>query len=125
MNEFDFDKFEKHIPEFTRRLKEQMQTRLFNPIAPDFKVEVNVFEQSRGHGKRISVETSDIAEHMNFNMFAEVRLHNFGGGVCKDKTDLFWLPIDWRWESEGGGSNGTTAFTVFVNDSGEIVKVRD
>ena len=125
MKEFDFDKFEKHIPEFTARLKEQMQTRLFNPISPDFEVEVNVYEQGRGYGKRIAVETTDIAEHMNFKMFAAVYLHNFGGGACKDTPDTYWLPIDWRWESKGGGGNGTTAFTVFVNDSGEITKVRD
>ena len=123
MSEFDFDKFEKNIPAFTARLKEQMQTRLFNPIAPDFEVEVNVYEQGRGYGKRISVETSDIAGPMNFKMFATVKLHNFGGGVTKD-APLYWLPIDWRWGSFGGGGNGTTAFTLFINDSGEITKVR-
>jgi hypothetical protein len=124
MKEFDFDKFEKHIPEFTARLKEQMQTRLFNPIAPNFEVEVNVYDQGRGYGKRISVETSDIAEHMNFSVFATMGLHNFGGNVVKDGP-LYWLPIDWRWSSKDGGSNGTTAFTVFINDKGEITKVRD
>ena len=125
MSEFDFDKFEKNIPAFTARLKEQMQTRLFNPIAPDFEVEVNVFKRGRGSDKRISVTTSDLAENMNFKMFATVGLHDFGGSVCKDQTDLFWLPIDWTWGHFDGGSNGTTAFTVFVNDSGEITKVRD
>jgi len=125
MNKFDFDKFEKNLPEFTARLKEQMQTRCFSPIAPNFEVEVNVFDRGRGYGKQIRVETSDFAKHMNFNMFAKVRLHNFGGDVVKDEDNLYWLPINWRWESAGGGSNGTSAFTVYVNDDGEIVRVRD
>ena len=125
MKEFNFDKFEKHLPEFTARLKEQMQTRCFNPIAPDFEVEVNVFEQGRGYGKRISVLTTDITKHMNFNMFAEIRLHNFGGSVSGDGDSLYWLPIDWRYEHKSGGSNGCQAFIVMVNDDGEIVEVRD
>ena len=124
MEEFDFDKFEKHIPEFTARLKEQMQTRLFNPIAPDFEVEVSVYDQGRGYGKRIKVATSDIAEHMNFAIFASVGLHDFGGNVVKDES-LYWLPIDWTWSHKDGGSNGTTAFTVYLNDEGEITRVRD
>ena len=125
MEEFDFDKFEKHIPEFTARLKEQMQTRLFNPIAPNFEVEVNVYDQGRGYGKRITVVTTDIAEHMNFKMFGEVGLHNFGGNALKDDPHTYWLPIDWRWQNVDGGSNGTSAFTLYVNDSGEIVRIRD
>jgi hypothetical protein len=124
MKEFDFDKFEKHIPEFTARLKEQMQTRLFNPIAPDFEVTVSVYDQGRGYGKRIAVETTDIVERMNFKMFDEMRLHNFGGNAVKNSRK-YWLPIDWRWQNFGGGGNGTTAFTVYLNDSGEITKVRD
>lgn len=125
MEEFDFDKFEKHIPEFTARLKEQMQTRLFNPIAPDFEVEVSVYDQGRGYGKRIAVTTTDIAEHMNFKMFGEVGLHNFGGSTLKDEAHKYWLPIDWRWQNIDGGGNGTRAFTVFLTDNGEITKVRD
>lgn len=124
MSEFDFDKFEKNIPEFEARLKEQMQTRLFNPIAPDFDVEVSVYDQGRGYGKRIKVATSDLAKHMNFNMFATVGLHAFGGNVVKDETS-YWLPIDWTWSHKDGGSNGASAFTVYVNDDGEIIRVRD
>lgn len=125
MKEFDFDKFEKHIPEFTARLKEQMQTRLFNPIAPAFEVTVNVYDQGRGYGKRIAVETTDIAEHMNFKMFEKVYLHNFGGDALNDEPNTYWLPIDWRWEHVGGGSNGCRAFVMYLNDRGEILKVRD
>ncbi len=124
MEEFDFDKFEKHIPEFTARLKEQLQTRMFSPIAPDFEVEVNIYTRGRGYGKQISVTTSDLAGHMNFKMFADVRFHNFGGSAMKDGP-LYWLPIDWSWRHTDGGSNGTRAFCLYVNDSGEIDKVRD
>lgn len=123
MSTFDFEKLERNIDYLARNLKMQMQTRLFNPIAPDFELEVTVVEKSRGYGKAISVETTDIAKHQNFQMFAKVRLHNFGGSVMED-DDLYWLPIDWRWESKDGGSNGTRAFTCYVNSAGEIVEVR-
>lgn len=124
MTDFDFDKFEKNIPKFVLQLKTQMQTRCFNPVAPDFDVEVSVFDKGRGYGKGISVETTDIAKHMNFNMFGTVRLVNFGGGDMT-QTDSFWLPIDWRWESKGGGSNGTRAFVCYVSDDGNITAIRD
>ena len=124
MKEFDFDKFEKHIPEFTGKLKEQLQTRLFHPIAPAFEIEINVFERGRGHGKFIAVESSDIAEHMNFKMFEKVRFHNFGGGSI-DQTNEFWLSVNWRWEHVGGGSNGANALRLRITDEGEILEVRD
>jgi len=125
MTDFDFDKFEKNIPKFVLQLKTQIQTRCFNPIAPDFDVEVSVFDKGRGYGKGIAIETTDIAEHMNFKMFGKVWLHNFGGSVLKEVPDSFWLPINWRWESKGGGSNGTDAFTCYVNDAGNITAIRD
>ena len=123
MTDFDFDNFEKNAKAFAMTLKTHMQTRLFHPIAPDFDVRVYTFDKGRGYGKGIAVETTDIAEHMNFKMFGKVKLHNFGGSLMKDTPDLFWLPIDWRWESIEGGSNGTRAFTVYVNDSGEVKKI--
>jgi hypothetical protein len=123
MKSFDFEKFEKNTDKLARSLKLQMQTRLFHPIAPDFEVEVSVYDRGRGYGKTIAVETTDISEHQNFKMFAKVYLHNFGGSAMKDDC-LYWLPIDWRWESIDGGSNGTRAFTCYVNDDGEIVEVK-
>ena len=120
MDNFDFKKFEQNIPKFANLLKTQMQTRLFHPIAPDFDVKVAVVTR-KWKEKKIDVETTGLAKHMNFHMFAEVWLHNFGGGVLKE-SDHYWLPIDWRWTSTNGGGNGTTAFTCYVNDNGEIVK---
>ena len=125
MKDFDFEKFEKIADVFAETLKTQMQTRMFNPLAPSFDVTVSVFDKGRGFGKAISVETSDIAKHMNFNMFAAVKLHNFGGGVMKHEPEKFWLPIDWRWEHKDGGSNGAHAFTLIINDAGEILEVRE
>lgn len=123
--EFNFEEFEKHIPVFTNLLKIQMQTRMFNPVAPNFDVEVTIIDRGRGYGKQINVTTSNIAEHMNFNMFESVRIINFGGDVIQSEPNMYWLPIDWRWESKGGGSNGTRAFTLHINDKGEILKVRE
>ena len=124
MREFDFDKLEKNRFKLAKTLKLQMQTRLFDPVSPDFDVVVDVFDQGRGYGKKISVETSDIAERMNFKMFAEVKLHNFGGGLIND-SNQYWLPIDWRWSHKDGGSNGTRAFTCYVTDDGELSAVTD
>lgn len=125
MEPFNFEEFERNIPKFADLLKAQMQRRLFTAPAPDFEVKVQVFDNGKGYGKRISVETSDIAEHMNFSMFGEVSIHDFGGGTMK--TDpWYWLPIDWQWSNKGnGGSNGTRAFTCYVSDSGGIVKIND
>lgn len=125
MSEFDFEKFEKVADVFAEKLKTQMQTRLFFPVSPAFEVKVGVFDKGRGWGKGISVETTDIVKHMNFNMFAKVWLHNFGGGVMKDEPEKFWLPIDWRFENKDGGSNGTHAFGLIINDAGEILEVRE
>jgi hypothetical protein len=122
--EFNFDDFERIKDEFAETIKVQMQTRCFNPLAPSFDVEVNVYDQCRGYGKRIDVRTSDIASHMNFTMFEEICLADFGGGVMKGESDdLYWLPINWGYQHKGGGGNSCEAFTVYFNDSGEIVKV--
>ena len=122
--EFDFDKFEKHIPAFTGKLKEQLQTRLFHPIAPGFDLTIAVHERGRGHGKFIAVESSDFAKHQNFLMFEKIFFHNFGGGAI-DQMNEFWLDISWRWEHVGGGSNGSNALRLRINDEGEILEVHE
>lgn len=122
MNNFNFEKFEQNIPKFASLLKTQMQTRLFHPIAPDFDVKVAIVT-GNWEKKYIEVETTGLAKHMNFHMFEEVWLHNFGGNLI-GKTNRYWLPINWGWTSISGGSNGTQAFTCYVSDAGEIVEVK-
>jgi len=126
MKPFDFEKFEGNTDKLARGLKMQMQTRLFHPVSPDFTVTVEVHEVGKWKTKKVEVQTSDIGHHQNFKMFDSVYLHNFGGNPLEDSPDgLYWLPIDWRWTSKSGGGNGTSAFTCYINDDGEIVKVKE
>jgi hypothetical protein len=120
---FNFLEFEKHKHEFANRLTEVCQKELFKGRAPNFNFVIGVKEQGRGWGSKIEVETNDFAKHMNCKMFDTLRLHNFGGGVVSDSDD-YWLPIDWRYGHFDGGSNGTRAITIHLNDRGEITGVK-
>jgi hypothetical protein len=122
---FNFDKFEKIKDRFAETLKVQMQTRCFNQMAPSFDVTVDIHGRYRGNGKKIEVVTSDLTERMNFNMFEEICLVDFGGNVMTgENDDLYWMPIYWSYQNKSGGGNGCEAFTVYFNDSGEIKQVR-
>lgn len=117
---FDFEKFEKHIPEFSISLAKLLRKNLFKGVAPDFELTVGIEE--RPHGKKIFIETSDLVDDLNFRMFKRVYIHNFGGNEDqKAEHPCYWLPIDWRWESLDGGGNGTRALTVYLDDEGRII----
>ena len=121
---FNFERFEQHKHEFAQNLTRVCKLKLFVLVdPPEFNFVLRVKEQHGGWENKIEVETNDFVDHMNFKMFDAIYLHNFGGGVVSGSDD-YWLPIDWRYNHFDGGSNGTRALTIHLNDSGEITEVK-
>jgi hypothetical protein len=46
-------------------------------------------------------------------VFEDVRVDNFGGGLCEDGT--LWLPMHLTWTSRNRGTNGSTFLEVYYN----------
>jgi hypothetical protein len=47
--------------------------------------------------------------------YKKLQICNFGGGRCKDNAKMFWVPVDFSFQYEDGGSNGHNLFRALYD----------
>jgi len=95
------------------------------------KLEITV-DRARGGREFLVVESQELVNYAYPKMFKSLKITNFGGGWTKEcspefvgECDIFYLPMKYRYEHFGIGSNGSNVCIFWIDAEGNITDWRN